>query len=164
MASRRVLTAKTGRQRRRRRRGAKKSVCEREKRISGSRRASGCGLYIWCCARRRDPTLSSPRSCHTKEAMRTALSAQTYSVLASHTLPYVTHPNSTRPSREQTRPRVYYSILDHTPEHSTCRIHYPTRYPTRQHIVRSLCSANTPLPLNFLFFIWLRAEPFSCCQ
>ena len=145
VAFRRVLTVKTGRQRRRRRRGAK-SVCvcvrERVKRISGSMRASGLwSVFLVCCARRSDPTLSSLRSCHTKEAMPTALSAQPYSVhsvLPSHTLPYVTHPNSTCPSREQTRPRVYYSILDHTPEPSTCRIHYPTRYTTRQHIARSL--------------------------
>lgn len=75
----------------------RKSVCEREERISGSRQASGCGLYFWCvvccalcmhsCARRSDPTLSSlPESRHTVEAMPTALSAQPFFALASHTL------------------------------------------------------------------------------
>lgn len=105
----------------------RKGVCEREKRISGSRQASACGLYFWCvvccalcmhsCARRRDPTLSSlPESRHTGEAMPTALSAQPFFCTR---LPYAPIRDAPQQYSSLTRANTTQGILSYirpTPE------------------------------------------------
>lgn len=120
VASRRVVTAKTRRRRRRlrRRRGAKKS--ERE----GGQATADWRVFvpvIW--ARRRDPTLFTLSNVTRKKLCPTAVSAQSFSMLASpirdHTRPYATHPNTRPCTRANTTQGILYYIRPAHPAYIT---------------------------------------------
>ena len=88
---------------------------EGEGRITESRRASLWPIFWVCTAKRpSDPTLSNVTRRHEEKLCPTALSAQSFPMLASYTLPYVPHlirPLTSSPTHRTNTTQGIYTIV-----------------------------------------------------